>query len=84
MGTTTLAAGVVVPTSLAVAFMLLGLLMVVGTVVFLILHLGIRQRIDALEQRDQQIMDMLREQRTDMKHATELLHIVVKGHISNG
>lgn len=92
------AAGVILPSWLAIALILLGAIVTVGVVIAWLRHHGLDRRVDALErnrredqERSQRLEQMMQSvisgqqsQNGDIKNVKELLHTIIKGHMENG
>ena len=92
------AAGVILPSWLAIVLFLLGAIVTVGVVIAWLRHHGLDRRVDALErnrredqERSQRLEQMMQSvisgqqsQNGDIKNVKELLHTIVQGHMANG
>ncbi|KXV50548.1 hypothetical protein AD945_01850 [Gluconobacter albidus] len=92
------AAGVILPSWLAIVLFLLGAIVTVGVVIAWLRHHGLDRRVDALErnrredqERSQRLEQMMQSvisgqqsQNGDIKNVKEMLHTIVQGHMRNG
>ncbi|MBF0858813.1 hypothetical protein HKD24_06245 [Gluconobacter sp. LMG 31484] len=92
------AAGVILPSWLAIVLFLLGAIVTFGVVIAWLRHHGLDRRVDALErnrrddqERSQRLEQMMQSvisgqqsQNGDIKNVKELLHTIIKGHMENG
>ena len=92
------AAGVILPSWLAIVLFLLGAIVTVGVVIAWLRHHGLDRRVDALErnhragqERDRRWEQMLptvisgtQSPNADIQTVNELLHTIIKGHMSHG
>lgn len=92
------AAGVILPSWLAIALFLLGAIVTVGVVIAWLRHHGLDRRVDALErnrredqERSQRLEQMMQSVISgqqlvthDMRSLRDLVHTMVKGHMDNG
>ena len=92
------AAGVILPSWLAIALFFIGAIIVIVVVIAWLRHHSLDKRVDVLErnhrdgqERDRRWEQMLQtvisgtqSQNADIQNVKELLHTIIKGHMSNG
>lgn len=97
-GAASVAAGVVLPSWLAITLVLAGVIVTVGVGVAWLRHHGLDRRVGFLEQERreerergrrseemlQSVISGMQTQNADLKNVKELLHTIIKGHMDNG
>ncbi|MFT9448413.1 hypothetical protein [Gluconobacter japonicus] len=92
------AAGVILPSWLAIVLILVWAIVMVGVVIMWLRHHGHDRRIDVLERKDradearqlrmeqmvQTVVSGQQATNADLQNVKELLHTIIKGHMGNG